>query len=50
MKDNYLYNLTELNKKSEKELDLMLVEHGYDSNDFVDKAFRVEVLSKIVES
>ncbi|MEG0259440.1 MAG: hypothetical protein RR651_06160 [Lysinibacillus sp.] len=49
MADKYLYDVTELNKKSEKELDQMLAEHGYDVADFVDKEFRVEVLSNLLE-
>ncbi|MEK5081075.1 hypothetical protein MKX73_19305 [Solibacillus sp. FSL W7-1436] len=50
MTDNYLYDVTHLNKKTEKELDQMLLEHGYDLNDFVDMAFRVEVLSHLIET
>lgn len=47
--DKYLYNINELNQKSEEELDKMLKDHGYDLTDFVDKAFRVEVLSNLLE-
>jgi len=47
--NEYLYTISELNEKSIEELDTMLTEHGYDTDDFVDKDFRVEVLSNLMK-